>query len=187
MRSVWVGSLLFLGGIASGCSSVETEAVPDEHYEWGNVTVDFTATGKAPRSLTLRVTGQTAPLVFPSRTPPSIDGALVEPRYTCGGDPGPYEIALSGCIPRDDGTRVPWLEAVFTPEGVRGSYIDPTGARCDLTAGTAAFRIPRTPPLGTSNDAAVGSFTLECQDAVGGTKQLEGEFVVTARVLVLTC
>jgi hypothetical protein len=187
MRSAWVAGVLCLVGIAAGCSSVETDDAADEHYAWGNVTVDIiAATSKGPHNLTLRVTGEPAPLVFPSRTPSSFHGARVEVRYTCG-PLVPYEVALVASTLRDDDTQIPWLEAVFAPEGVSGTYIDPTWARCDLTAGTAALRIPRIPPLGTSRDAAVGSFSLECQDAVGGTKQLEGELEVTALTSILLC
>jgi hypothetical protein len=187
MRFREVVGVLFVAGIAAGCSSEAPDAVADEHYEWGNVTVDVTTSTMAPKGLALRVTGQPSALVFPSRTPPSLDGALVEATYTCG-TPGLSQLMLSSCTLREDETKIPCLEAIFTSQGsVRGNYVDPTGARCTVTAGTAVIRIPRTPPVGTSHDAAVGTFTLECEDAAGEMKLLDGDFAVTTLSLVLLC
>jgi hypothetical protein len=174
-----------------------------DHYTWGNVWVHVEPSAAAAAGLTLRVHDHdqlptpesTVTLEFPpSSRWYSTDGAAVFARHTCSA-PSLYAVELYSCPNAGEllAGAAGCLAAHFTRDGVRGDFVRPDGARCDLTAARAAIQVP--PPQGTApvdggptpGPTATGTFTLDCIGSDGAHLIINGELALPTMTTVLAC
>lgn len=167
-------------------------------YLWGNVRVSVVDTAAIVVDLRLQVTDQASPAALSTSLeyPPATtvvyptNGALVIAHYGCYA-PGLYWVGLNSC--GDGMEAVPGcLTLQLSAAGVTGSFVHPTGVRCDVRSASAAVEMPLPPwslpgDAGASGSAATGTFTLDCMDSDGTHLVLDGRFALPVQTYALLC
>ena len=210
MRWTWLWAApIVAAGVGWGCGG--SLAAPDAgnngqqdasittEYRWGDVSVHVQPTGAVVGSMTVVVTDRATPatlsttLMFDGSSPgPAIGAgsAAVTSLHGCTGDPSLQQISIYTCSESSafQVTTPGCLGVRFSNIAAAGGFIHPSGARCDIVGASADIKLPRPSfNSGVPNEAASGTFLLECRGSDGTAVQLEGVFTLPQRVTFLAC
>lgn len=160
-------------------------------YRWGDVSIHVAPTGAGTTgSMTLWIADKNNPAAPPTTLMFGDDAQLVS-HHGCTGDPTLHGVEILSCA-RDfaDGTAMPGCLYVSLDKhlGIRGNFVQPSGARCDIRSGSADITLPD--PWWSQDgrpEAATGSFLFQCRGGDGTDLELEGVFVLPQSPSILLC
>lgn len=203
MRTTWWGlAALVAVAVASGCDARSLDTIPDAgmplttEYRWGDVAIHVSPTGMTIGGMmTLLITDHANPPTLSTSLSyagsiPRQEGAHVLSRHGCAGDPSLYALEIYSCAQTPSGELAIGCVAVtFHNSGdISGTFIHPTGTRCDVRGGRADIVLPQpTWMAGVGPEAASGTFVLDCKAVDGRDVVLDATFSLPQSASILTC